>query len=50
MPGISGLKALEEIKIWSPNTPVVMITKSEERDDYGRSNRQTNIRLLDKAC
>ena len=30
MPGISGLKALEEIKIWSPNTPVVMITKSEE--------------------
>ena len=30
MPGISGLKALEEIKIWNPNTPVVMITKSEE--------------------
>jgi CheY-like chemotaxis protein len=30
MPGISGLKALEDIKIWSPNTPVVMITKSEE--------------------
>ena len=30
MPGISGLKALEEIKIWNPNIPVVMITKSEE--------------------
>ena len=30
MPGMSGLKALEEIKILNPNTPVVMITKSEE--------------------
>jgi DNA-binding NtrC family response regulator len=30
MPGISGLKALEEIKIINPNIPVVMITKSEE--------------------
>ena len=30
MPGISGLKTLEEIKILNPNTPVVMITKSEE--------------------
>ena len=30
MPGISGLTALEEIKKISLNTPVVMITKSEE--------------------
>ena len=30
MPGMSGLKALEEIKKLNPNTPVVMITKSEE--------------------
>ena len=30
MPGMSGLTALEEIKANSPNTPVIMITKSEE--------------------
>ena len=30
MPGMNGLIALEEIKILSPSTPVVMITKSEE--------------------
>ena len=30
MPGMNGLKALEEIKIINPTTPVVMITKSEE--------------------
>ena len=30
MPGISGLTALEEIKKISLNTPVIMITKSEE--------------------
>ena len=30
MPGMSGLTALEEIKASSPNTPVIMITKSEE--------------------
>ena len=30
MPGMSGLKALEEIKKLNPNIPVVMITKSEE--------------------
>ena len=30
MPGMSGLTALEEIKANSPNTPVIMIKKSEE--------------------
>jgi DNA-binding response OmpR family regulator len=30
MPGIGGLKALSEIKTFTPATPVVMITKSEE--------------------
>ncbi len=30
MPGISGLEALTKIKEYRPNTPVVMITKSEE--------------------
>ena len=30
MPGMNGLEALEEIKSRKPNTPVVMITKSEE--------------------
>ena len=30
MPGISGLDALPKIKEINPNTPVVMITKSEE--------------------
>lgn len=30
MPGMSGLEALEEIKVSHPSTPVVMITKSEE--------------------
>lgn len=30
MPGISGLEALDQIKSISPQTPVVMITKSEE--------------------
>ena len=30
MPGMSGLKALEEIKTLNSNIPVVMITKSEE--------------------
>ena len=30
MPGISGLETLNEIKSVKPNTPVVMITKSEE--------------------
>ena len=30
IPGMSGLTALEEIKANSPNTPVIMITKSEE--------------------
>ena len=30
MPGMSGLTALEKIKIIRPNIPVVMITKSEE--------------------
>lgn len=32
MPGISGLEALERIKIMKPSIPVVMITKSEEED------------------
>ena len=32
MPGISGLQALPEIKRFSPSTPVVMITKSEEEN------------------
>ena len=30
MPGMNGLKTLEEIKILNPTTPVIMITKSEE--------------------
>ena len=30
MPGMSGLEALEKIKVMRPNIPVVMITKSEE--------------------
>ncbi|MEM7038621.1 MAG: response regulator, partial [Bacteroidota bacterium] len=30
MPGMNGLEVLAEIKTISPNTPVVMITKSEE--------------------
>ncbi len=32
MPGLSGLETLSQIKTIAPNTPVVMITKSEEED------------------
>ncbi len=32
MPGISGLEALQHIKIAQPNVPVIMITKSEEEN------------------
>jgi DNA-binding response OmpR family regulator len=32
MPGISGLEALSRIKNYSPSTPVIMVTKSEEED------------------
>ena len=32
MPGLSGLETLERIKVITPATPVVMITKSEEED------------------
>ena len=32
MPGISGLEALQQIKISQPNVPVIMITKSEEEN------------------
>lgn len=32
MPGISGLEALQRIKIIQPNVPVIMITKSEEEN------------------
>ncbi|MGN0213865.1 MAG: PglZ domain-containing protein [Muribaculaceae bacterium] len=32
MPGISGLETLTQIKISSPNVPVIMITKSEEEN------------------
>ncbi|MBR1882277.1 MAG: bifunctional response regulator/alkaline phosphatase family protein [Muribaculaceae bacterium] len=32
MPGISGLEALQRIKIAQPNVPVIMITKSEEEN------------------
>lgn len=32
MPGIGGLKTLELLKAQSPDTPVVMVTKSEEED------------------
>ena len=32
MPGLSGLETLERIKELSPQTPVVMVTKSEEED------------------
>ncbi len=30
MPGMTGIEALREIKVIQPDTPVVMITKSEE--------------------
>ncbi|MBR6287664.1 MAG: bifunctional response regulator/alkaline phosphatase family protein [Bacteroidaceae bacterium] len=32
MPGLSGLETLMQIKAIAPNTPVVMVTKSEEED------------------
>lgn len=32
MPGISGLETLTQIKIASPNVPIIMITKSEEEN------------------
>lgn len=32
MPGLSGLDTLQQIKILSPQIPVIMITKSEEED------------------
>ena len=32
MPGLSGLETLQRIKELSPQTPVVMVTKSEEED------------------
>ncbi len=32
MPGMSGLETLNQIKSYSPNVPVVMITKSEEEN------------------
>ena len=32
MPGITGLETLEELKKLQPNTPAIMITKSEEED------------------
>ena len=32
MPGLTGLETLQKIKIISPETPVVMVTKSEEED------------------
>ena len=32
MPGLTGLETLQRIKMVSPQTPVVMITKSEEED------------------
>ena len=32
MPGISGLEALQRIKIMQPNVPVILITKSEEEN------------------
>ena len=32
MPGLSGLETLSRIKELAPQTPVVMITKSEEED------------------
>ena len=30
MPGLSGLETLNEIKLSSPNLPVIMITKNKE--------------------
>lgn len=32
MPGLSGLETLSQIKVLLPNTPVVMVTKSEEEN------------------
>ena len=32
MPGMTGLETLNQIKVFSPNVPVVMITKSEEEN------------------
>ena len=38
MPGISGLETLTQIKIASPNVPVIMITKSEEENIMNQAN------------
>ncbi|KXB08911.1 chemotaxis protein CheY [candidate division MSBL1 archaeon SCGC-AAA382M17] len=32
MPGVNGLEALSKIKNYSPATPIIMVTKSEEED------------------
>ena len=32
MPGLTGLETLQRIKDIQPNTPIVMVTKSEEED------------------
>jgi DNA-binding response OmpR family regulator len=32
MPGMGGLRTLEQLKVHAPQTPVVMVTKSEEED------------------
>ena len=32
MPGITGLETLQQIKVISPSTPIVMVTKSEEEN------------------
>ena len=43
MPGISGLEALQRIKIMQPNVPVIMITKSEEEDIMNQAIGSKNL-------
>ena len=49
MPGITGLETLAKIKEINPTVPVVMITKNETEKPDGRSHRQPDNRLPDKA-
>lgn len=37
MPGITGLETLPKLKAFSPTTPIVMVTKSEEEDIMNRA-------------
>ena len=48
MPGISGLEALQRIKILQPNVPVIMITKSEEEDIMNQASGSESADYLIK--